>query len=164
MCLPLQGFSGVDVVVVYKAGRGVGTVSQPRSWRRLWQGRRLSSESRVRLHFHSVDWAEGQTGWVQFWEWDKALTQIVPTCFVTESIFLIHIATWLSPTLLHPPAHVNCSNFCLFITLSALENSRECLETTLCVLLIILKFIAAENKIFVDVQPHLISLSASVML
>lgn len=85
----------------------------------------------------------------------------MPISFVIELVFLIHIATDLS---LHFYPSFSCSHLLHTHNLSLLEYSKVPLESISLISLIILKFIAAENKIFIDVQPHLISLSAAVML
>ena len=90
---------------------------------------------------------------------DETNTQVMPIGFVIESVSPKHIDTL--PT---PPPVLTVPIFCLLITLSALEYFKELLESTLLVLLIILKFKTAENKILIDVRPGLISLSDSVIL
>ena len=84
----------------------------------------------------------------------------MPIGFVIKSVSPKHIDSELSP---YSHSSLNCSHLLLAHNF-ALEYFKEPLESTLLVLLIILKFKAAENKIVIDVRPGLISLSASVVL
>lgn len=149
---------GVDVVHVCKAGRDAGTGSQ----------------TRLGQHCRSAGNWVLPLGLVWFCRLGRRTDGVGANPGMRPRPRFGH-AHWFcngisfSNTLWHSTfssshSTFGCSIFCLFTTLSALESCKGPLESTLLVLLIILKFMAAENEIFLDARACLVSLAAPVRL